>query len=185
MSTTKVLGTAHYRAVRSPLEGTITLTATGILPCLNYSAQLEMRPERILSPMWNLVFFTQPVCLRAIKPFEISVVMADSGDVIRVMDATGWVEVPVVDPFLPVDFAETQAGKTEYVVYSRLPVTSPPHGCIVVPADALVLAIYYRVFGPASKQECDEWAMRKCGPLAATTAKGGDVPWPVAQEARE
>lgn len=184
MSAKKVLGTAQYRAVRSPLEGTITLTATGILPCSNYSAQLEMRPERILPPMWNLVFFTQPLCIRAIKPFEITVVMADTGDTIRVMDATGWVEVPVVDPFLPVEFTRTQAEETDYVVYSRLPVTSPPHGCIVVPADAIVIAIYYRVFGPASKRACDEFAMTKCGPLASA-AKGGEVPWPLATSTEE
>ncbi|MCR5856520.1 hypothetical protein [Mesorhizobium sp. J428] len=192
MTTEKVLGTAEYRAVRSPLEGTVTLTAAGILPCMNYSAQLEMRPERIMPPMWDMVFFVQPLCLTAMKPFEISVVIAGNAakfDVIRVMDATGWVEVPVVDPFVPVNFAEAQAEAARFLVYARLPFPpgSTHSGCIVVPEGTLVPAIYYRAFGPASRQECDAWLLKNCGAFKAAPAgtPGGDVPWPRAPQPAE
>jgi len=47
----------------------IVLTATGVLPCRNYIAQLEQRPERIFPPEWSMVFFAQDYCERAILEF--------------------------------------------------------------------------------------------------------------------
>jgi hypothetical protein len=172
-----VLGTAQYTAIRAPRSDLVVLTAVGILPCANYIAELVQRPERIFPPMWSMVFYTQLLCLRALKPFEVKVHMniEDSGaeQHITVFDAAGENKVLIVDQ---IQAAERRGADPElFKVYARLPKGRGPKGCIVVPADALVPAIYYTVFGPAPKSECDAWLLKNC--IEAAT-EGGEVPWP-------
>lgn len=184
MTTKKVLGVASYSAVRSPNSDIVTLTAVGALPCMNYDAQLEKRPERVFPPMWNMVFFVQDFCLRAIKPFELAVKMnisAGGADAIIVHDATGTVHVPISDPFVPFDINSDTGEEDQYVVYARLPRQPGSYaGCIVVPEGTIVIAIYYKAYGPASKQECDQWMLKNCGFFERTRVGmfGGEVPWP-------
>lgn len=180
----RVLGTATYTATRSSADGLVTLRAVGVLPCLNYEAQLEKRPERILPPFWEMVFYVQDVCLTALKPFDIRVVVNGSGGAthITVFDAAGEHHVPVEsatattateDPFTTAD------ERDQFIVYGRLPTpASGHHGCIVVPADSMVAAIYYRAFGPASRAECDEFALQNCSPFSSGTG----FPWPLAED---
>lgn len=177
----KVLGTAIYRAVRSPFTGQIELTAQGILPCANYRAELEKRPDKTLPPIWNLVFHIEPVCLRMVLPFKLKAYMAgDTASTVQVYDARGTHEVPVVDPIvMPLDDLFKAADQFE--VYARLP--APPdhhHGCIIVPEGSLVPAIYYHAFGPASEAECQAWMAENCNRF--DLAKSPDVPWPDARE---
>ncbi|UWQ36565.1 hypothetical protein K3552_13780 [Leisingera aquaemixtae] len=180
----RVLGTATYTATRSSVDGLATLRAVGVLPCANYEAQLEKRPERILPPFWEMAFYVQDVCLRALKPFDISVVVNGSGGAaqITVYDAAGEHHVAVEaapettateDPF-------TTAGeRDQFIVYGRLPAPVSGHqGCIVVPADFLVAAIYYRAFGPASRVECDDFALQNCSPFSSGTG----FPFPLAED---
>ena len=35
-------------------------------------------------------------------------------------------------------------------------------GCIVAPADAMIVATHRKVFGPASKSECENWRKQNC-----------------------
>lgn len=183
---TKVLGSATYSALRSPLEGIVTLTARGVLPCFNYRAELEQRPEKILPPMWQLVFWVEDVCLRAIKPFEVSVVVHGAGSrPLRVLDATGWVEVPITDPFVPVDLWKDRIADDAYLVYARLPVPENGelnNGCMIVPEGTIVPAIYYSAFGPSSKAECQKWLTDNCSrdDFPGWSLRGGEVPWPKA-----
>lgn len=172
-----VLGIAQYTAVRAPRSDLVVLTAVGILPCANYIAELVQRPERIFPPMWSMVFYTQLLCLRALKPFEVKVHMniEDSGTEqhITVFDAAGENKVLIVNQ---IPAAESRGADPElFKVYARLPKHRGPMGCIVVPADALVPAIYYTAFGPATKSECDAWLLKNC--VEAVT-EGGEVPWP-------
>jgi hypothetical protein len=182
MTTSKVLGIASYSAVRSPGTGTVKLKASGIFHCANYSAQLELRPERPVPPMWSMVFFIENFCLKAVKPFEVSVLM-EAGDARNVIvhDLSGEVVVPIADPILPIDTSHAISRSAEtFVVYARVP---PPHvklakptGCIIVPEASLITSIYYRVFGPASHSECANWITKNCN--ADVQAFGGEVPWP-------
>ena len=176
-----VLGTALYTAIRTPRSDLVVLTAVGILPCANYIAELVQRPERIFPPMWSMVFYTQPLCLRALKPFEVKVHMniEDSGTEqhITVFDAAGENRILIVNQ---IPAAELRGADPElFKVYARLPHPgrnrSGHAGCVVVPADAMMPAIYYTAFGPASKADCDAFLIASCGPAAMM---GGEVPWP-------
>jgi hypothetical protein len=42
-----------------------------------------------------------------------------------------------------------------------------PTGCSVIPADAFFPMIYYRAFGPGSKEECDKWVVEHCAGMPA------------------
>ena len=177
---TPVLGIAHYTAIRAPRSDLVVLTAVGILPCANYVAELVQRPERIFPPMWSMVFYTQPLCLRALLPFEVKVHMNidDSGTEqhITVFDAAGENKVLIVNQIAAAELR--QANPELFKVSARLPHPggncSGHSGCIVVPSDALMPAIYYTAFGPASKADCDAFLIASCGPAAM----GGEVPWP-------
>ncbi len=185
--TTKVLGVADYDARWIAKTAMVRLTATGILPCANYQAQLEMRPERVLPPMWNMVFFQEEVCLKALKPFSVDVVMINSVGArsISVTDATGEHSVPVKSQFESMDTEVTLKallGEDEYVVYAKLPKSGDTHhGCIVVPVDTMVTAIHYRAFGPASKSDCEAFVNESCSvfaPMEAASVPGDEIPWP-------
>lgn len=190
---TKRLGIGRYKAIRAPRSDLVTLYASGTLPCFNYEAQLDKRPERVVPPMWNMIFLTQDFCLRTIRPFDLKVhmnVVADGSvtDIV-VHDATGQVLVPIVDE-ISSDKTEFRVGENEeFTVYARLPAPTDDskehYGCTVVPADSFVAAIYYPAFGPASKVECDAWVVKNCNPLGdfgAVKKRGTDVPWPITSE---
>ena len=69
----RTLGIANYDARWIYKSNLVKLTATGLLPCSNYTAELEQRPENILPAMWDMVFYTQLYCQKAIKPFHLEV----------------------------------------------------------------------------------------------------------------
>lgn len=182
----RTYGIAEYSANWIGKSLLVKLTASGVLPCANYSAQLEKRPERVDPPNWDMIFYTQDVCLKALKPFtvEASFPNTTGAKSIVVYDAIGKHEVSIefdaeqadAEDYGPI---ECCADRDEYVVYGRLPKPDTGHkGCIVVPADNIVLGIYYRAFGPASKVECDAFALKNCAP--ASPFLGGDVPFPLA-----
>lgn len=176
----RVLGVATYSATRFKEGGLVTLTAVGVLPCINYEAQLEQRPERILPPNWDMAFYIEDVCLKALKPFELSVIVSGSNEAesITVVDSIGRHEVPVIT-VSSINVSEQPFAAAcdldEFCVYARVPApfTGQQHqGCIVLPADVIVAAIYYRAFGPASKADCDAFVEENCIKFA------GDYPLP-------
>ena len=96
-SISRVYGSAEYEAKWIGKSLLVELTATGILPCSNYVAQLEQRPERILPPMWDMVFYAPNFCEKAKKPFSESVVFVNNvgATSIFVVDENGEQEVPI------------------------------------------------------------------------------------------
>lgn len=53
---------------------------------------------------------------------------------------------------------ESRTGK--YIVIAR--VNTKYEDCSVVPEDAIIPAIYFRAFGPDTKQKCEEWKAENC-----------------------
>jgi len=184
----KVLGVGHYTARWVQRSSLVELTATGLLPCFNYSAALEMRPERVFPPMWNMVFYTQDVCMTAVKPFSISQQFAMSevqeGQSIIIHDATGEVEVPIehdgAAALSPTSDGLNGILDDLYFVYARLPKnTGAYQGCVIAPVSSVVLGIYYRAYGPASKAECENWMATNCTEGDVIELAGGEIPWPL------
>ena len=60
MTFEKRFGAGYYTAHFVGRSNLIKLTAAGVLPCSNYLAALEQRPERVAPPNWNMIFLTEP-----------------------------------------------------------------------------------------------------------------------------
>lgn len=188
----RVLGVANYEARWVAKSLLVRLTANGILPCANYDAQLEKRPERVVPPMWDMVFLVEDVCLKALRPFSINVVMPNTSNAkeIIVRDAAGEHHVPILQPLEispEPSLLKSAADLDQYIVYAKLPNTGDGHhGCIVVPADTFVTAIHYRAFGPASKADCESFAHDNCRAempdFTTLNLVGGEIPWPLASQ---
>ena len=48
----------------------------------------------------------------------------------------------------------------KYIVAAR--VDSDNKDCIVAPADAMIMATHRKVYGPDTKEKCEEWKRRNC-----------------------
>ncbi len=48
----------------------------------------------------------------------------------------------------------------KYIVAAE--VATKYKGCIVAPADAMIIATHRKVYGPASKEKCEQWKKRNC-----------------------
>jgi len=173
----KTLGSAHYEARWIARSNLVRLTASGILPCSNYSAQLEKRSERVIPPMWNFVFYVEDDCNKALKAFSKTAVMLNtlSADAIIVHDAAGIHEVPVLQPFAP-----SMSEENTHVVYARLPKEEVGfRGCEISSADTLLNAYHYRAFGPASLAACEAFLQINGEESERKTMRSGEIPWPL------
>lgn len=182
----RVLGIGEYEARWIQRTTLVKLTATGVLPCMNFHAQLEKGPERVLPAIWDMVFYIQNVCLTALRPFCVSVVIHDaaSADKLVVRDAAGDHEVPI-QPWIGAVSTVACAEAIEldlHSVHARLPkIGDRPYGCIIAPHGTLLPAIYYRVFGPAPLLACEAFKAKQCQPVdAKPRSLGTEVPWPLA-----
>lgn len=50
--------------------------------------------------------------------------------------------------------------RVEYIVVAK--VGTRFEGCIIAPADALIMATHRKVYGPDSKQNCENWKRQNC-----------------------
>lgn len=178
----RVYGIADYSAVRMSRSNLVKLRAVGVLPCFNYEAALEKRPEKIFPPMWDLVFYVADSCWKAFRFFELEATMniaPDEGDSIIVHDATGEVSVPIVDQIAGAKETEVLLGGDSYCVFALLPKGDAPYsGCVVVPEGSLLPGVYYHVYGPGSRSDCDVFIHENCG--ADIKLRAGEIPWPLA-----
>ncbi len=173
----KVLGSARYEAHWVQRSSLVRLIARGILPCSNYTAQLEQRPERVEPPMWNMVFYAPDMCEKRLTYFEEQVTLVNNtgAQLIIVHDAGGEHQVPIVQ------HSEVETLDDKFIVYGKLPKPEQGHkGCILVPADSFVTAIHYSAFGPAPQQDCESFMQSQCaGPAEIFSLASGEIPWPL------
>lgn len=180
----KVLGSGRYEANWGQGSNLVTLTARGVLPCSNYVAQLEQRPDDGESLMWNMVFFVPDNGVVGEQFFTVTATMvaAIGTASLVVFDAAGDHEIPIKQQSeRESDSAETR--EEMFAVYAKLPKQKRGHaGCIIVPADSFVTAIHYRAFGPASVHDCEVFLHSNCfGAGENLTLQGGEIPWPPAE----
>ncbi len=137
-------------------------------------------------PMWHMVFYVEDICLKALRPFDISAEMVAplNSESVTVFDATREHRVailPALEDETPASALSAAVDEGLYKVYARLPKTDKgPEGCIIVPAYQFVIAIYYSGFGPASYDECSAFVQDKCvasaPELAGGKFRGGEIP---------
>jgi hypothetical protein len=52
------------------------------------------------------------------------------------------------------------ANENKYIVAAE--VDTKYKGCIVAPADAMIMATHRRVYGPDTKENCERWKNKNC-----------------------
>ena len=154
---TEQTGGATYSA--SQTGDTVTLTATGILPCSNWEARLIQRPERIFPPFYELVIFTTEICLTATQPFSESVMFRSEQPVreLTVFEGEKRVTVTVTQTGTPGGYEPP--AEERFVVIQNL---NPPHNCQIIPEGTIFIAIFSTVFGPDTREACEAWAAENC-----------------------
>jgi hypothetical protein len=157
----KALGTADITAHR--IGGVTTLTATGTFPNLNDKADFAPLPFLIFPPMWAFYVVSANISLPATRPFTYSETIAFPADanVIRVQTATGFQSVSIVDVVLPTAQSDTAAATAlgDYSVYKWIGLDT----LMIAPSDAIVPAVYVKVFGPASHEDCEKYVAENKG----------------------
>lgn len=160
MHTTRVHGSANYKAQWIGQSTAVLLTASGVLPCKNFLAQLERRGSRISPSTWELVFYMPCEFENAPKSFESeAIVLNTSGDKnLVVIDAMGEHVVPIQAAVntesenLPTD----AYSPSFYVVYNRSGEAEKLGSQIFMMLEGtVVLPIFKKAFGPASKSDCE------------------------------
>lgn len=176
-TTGKYLGSAFYSAKWVERSYLVKLSATGLLPCSNYLAQLEKRPEKAVPPMWDFVFFAQETCEKGLKVFNETVVMVcpPESTTIVVHDAAGIQEVPIRAAHAK--NPETSDGHSVCALFPRPEVGH--RGCLIASADMLVSAYYYRAFGPAPLEECEQFVTAHDTAERGDKLRSGEIPWPL------
>jgi hypothetical protein len=130
------------------------------------------------TPMWHTVFYVKDICLKALRPFDISVEMVAplNSESVTVFDTTGEHRVPILPALedeTPGSALSAAVDEGLYKVYAGLPKTdNRPKGCIIVLAYQFVIAIYYSDFGPAGYNECSAFVQDKCVASAPELAGG-------------
>jgi hypothetical protein len=152
----RVLGRAVYTAVR--VEGLTTVIAAGKVSALNVKTDFEQLPFRIYPPMYGFYFVKPDILLPAERPFvyEEAIVFPISASHILIHDEDGRHEVPIISVDMPSNL-KPQApdpSATDYCVFSWVGTNK----VMIGRCNAPVLAVYARVFGPASYKECEQYA---------------------------
>ncbi|MDX2202558.1 MAG: hypothetical protein NW223_07400 [Hyphomicrobiaceae bacterium] len=154
----KFYGVGSYRAQRiAPTF--IAIIATGTTPNLPTRVTVEQLPWRIYPPRFALFFEEPAITVPATRPFVEAgfFLYPKDQDVVTVIDAAGSHAVDIVGELALVEMQ--LAGSSTYAVYQQIGTTT----CIVAPDDAILPAIYTRVYGPASEADCTAWAAANCG----------------------
>jgi hypothetical protein len=151
----KELGRASYRAFR--LFGQVHLVATGETNNLNNKFDFEQLPFRIFPPMYGFFVITPDVTLPATTPFvhHERILFPSGVNVIRIQDADGIHEVPIAE-VVPHDMGMrtlAAGGGNNLCVFSWIGINS----MMIAECNAVVPAVYTKVFGPASQQECENY----------------------------
>jgi hypothetical protein len=151
----KELGRANFRAYR--LFGQVHLVATGEANNLNNKFDFEQLPFRIFPPMFGFFVISPDIALPATTPFvhQERILFPAGADTIRIQDADGIHEVPIAEvvPHEMRASAKAEGGRNNLCVFSWIGINS----MMIAECDAIVPAVYTKVFGPASQQECENY----------------------------
>jgi len=151
----KQLGRAKYRALRF---GHITiLIATGETPNFNDKTDFEQLPLRIFPPMYGFYFIHADISLPALRPFvyEEAITFPASANRIRIQDADGIHEVAIEEIPAPAQpQAAPDANEPDYCVFS---LTGNEGLLFTAKCDAILPAIYSKVFGPDTYANCQRY----------------------------
>ena len=149
-------------------NGTINITVSGDLPNSCYAATIVDK-----YPGGNIVYIKDPgsaqvfieeimkpdsdICLFALLPWvgHVNIIDSDHKTVTIFINNNPVATADVVD----IKYKEKDSLEYQVIALSG----SNRQGCSVIPADAAYPAIYTPIFGPQSKDACQQWMAQNCG----------------------
>jgi hypothetical protein len=148
----KHYGRATYKAFRS--GGFLHISASGETPNFNDQVVLEQLPFLIYPPMYGLFFVTQDVSLPTLKPFavEIQTLFPATANSVRIQDADGDHSVPIAELGATPSNPPSNTGN-DFCVFQWIGINS----YMIAKCDAIVPAVYSRVFGPDTHANCEQY----------------------------
>jgi hypothetical protein len=148
----KHYGRATYKAFRS--GGFVHIVASGETPNLTDQVILEELPFLIFPPMYGLFFVTQEISLPALKPFTVEkqISFPPTASSVRVQDADGDHSVAISDVG-PVPSSPLSIAGGDYCVFQWIGTDSH----VIAKCNAIVAAVYSRVFGPGTHEQCEQY----------------------------
>lgn len=148
-------GKAKYRAFRF---GHMTmLVATGETPNFNDKTDFEELPLRIFPPMYGFYFIHPDILLPAVRPFVYQEVITfpASANQIRIQDADGVHDVAIEE--VPAPTQEQAAPAPNDPGYCVFSLTMNERLLFTAKCDAILPAIYTKVFGPDTYANCQRY----------------------------
>src|ERR1044072_8158634 len=162
------LGRASYRAYR--LFGVTHLIAIGETPNLNDKVDFEQLPFRIFPPIFGFFFIHQDFRLPARKPFvyQESIIYPTGVNSIRIQDADGIHDVPIADVVSTDAMTDrfVPGSDPNYCVFSWI----GTNWLLIAKCDAILPAVYTRVFGPATYEACQSYVREHGGTAGSEPA---------------
>jgi hypothetical protein len=164
MTMSKVLGEGIYSAYRQ--NGILHVRASGLKPTAQTKVTIEELPFLIYPPRLGLMFETDGITSPVVLPFDIERAITNyppSAKVVNISDKNGLhmidiVEQPATVPTLLIP----DPAATQFVVYQQL----GSDRYLIAKSDALVLAIYVKVFGPDTYANCQAYVMAHATPVS-------------------
>jgi len=149
----KELGKADYKAVRN--GDMVKVIAAGTVSASNIKTDLEQLPFQIYPPMFAFYFIVPDIVLPTLRPFvyEEDVPFPKNATVITISDATGKHTVKIESAAAPTQPSSPAPTDTGYCVFSWIGTDTLK----IAKCDAILPAVYTRVFGPATFGECQKY----------------------------
>lgn len=152
--------TISAHAVRN--GNTIEVTVSGFIPNSCYAARVQD-----IYPGGSRVYITDPGAAQVFIEEAIK-----AGSELCAMVLTPWgatVSIPdkehdKIEIFINnhevLEVAVMDRKKSQFIVIA---LTGTTKGCSILPEEAMYLAIYTQVFGPATYDNCKNWVLANCG----------------------
>jgi uncharacterized protein YbdZ (MbtH family) len=161
----KILGEGIFSAYRQ--NGILYLSAIGQKPTPQTKVTIDQLPFLIFPPRFALMFETGGISTPVVVPFDIERAFPGyppSAKTVYVLDKNGMHGIDIIDiPATSTGIAIDDPTTATYVVYRLLTNTGQ---YLIAKSDAIVPAIYTKVFGPDTYAACQAYvAAHSAAPL--------------------
>ncbi len=161
---TKSYGEGIYSAYRQ--DGILHVRATGTKPYLQTKVTLEELPFLIFPPQIGLFFDTDGIVSPVVLPFDVERAFSHYPQVptVYIVDKNGGHAINIEERPPAQQTGQGDASAQAYVVYKQI---GTEH-YLIAKADAIVTAIYVKVFGPDTYENCQNYVTARTVSIAPT-----------------
>ncbi len=157
----KVFGVGIYSAYRQ--NGILHVTASGLKPTAQTKVTIEELPFLIYPPELGLFFETDGITSPVVLPFDIEravTIYPASAKAVHIVDKNGLHAIHIVEKPATGSGTITDPAATQFVVYHQIGLNR----YLIAKSDAIVPAIYYKVFGPDTYAACQAYVAAHTAP---------------------